>query len=189
MRPRKTLIAVMAVVVGVGVTALWAAGPGDGQGQGKGFGRFHRWRAAWMAAKQGAQAGQQEGGPLRQLIGGQIGRLIQLKSDLAVTDEQRTQIKTVVQSHKKEIATVASDVVKQRRVLRDAVLAEKPDETAIRAAANNLGQSIGDAAVLASKVAGEVRPILTPEQIEKIKKFQEDSASAVDSFLQGAMSG
>src|SRR5207249_1997617 len=52
---------------------------------------------------------------------------------------------TILKSHKAEIVKVAEPVVRKKRALRDAVIAAKPDEKAIRAAA-----------VLASKIKVEV---------------------------------
>jgi len=64
--------------------------------------------------------------------------------------------------------------------LRKAVLAKDADEAAIRKAAADLGNSIGDAAVLFSKAAGEARPVLTPEQIERLEKFLSERDGAGD---------
>ncbi len=127
-----------------------------------------------------------EGGearPLRMLLSGQVGRLLELRSELGVTSEQREQIRGIVQSHRQEIAAVAKPIVAKRRALREATLAANPDEAAIRAAAGDLGKAIGDAAVLASKVKPEVFKVLTPEQHKKVEAFRADSESAVDRFM------
>ena len=50
-------------------------------------------------------------------------------------------------------------------------------------AANELGKSIGDAAVLASKIKKEVHPILTEGQVAKLKAFSEDNHKALDAFF------
>ena len=122
--------------------------------------------------------------PLRNLLTGELGRVLTLRSELNVTDEQRAEIKKIVVSHRSEIAAVAKPIVEKRRALREATLAENPNESTIRAAANDLGKSIGDAAVLASKVKPEVFKVLTPEQQKKVENFRADSDSAVDRFLQ-----
>ena len=118
---------------------------------------------------------------------GQIGRLMVLRSELNVTDEQRDQIRDIVKGHRTEIVPVAQKVVEKRRALRTAVLAANPDEKAIRAAADDLGKAIGDAAVLASKVAGEVKPVLTQEQRDRIGQFRAEREGATDTFLQKAL--
>jgi Spy/CpxP family protein refolding chaperone len=138
-----------------------------------------------MGAVAAPRLGAGDGGmhPLRTFIQGQIGRLMTLRSDLDVTNEQREAIKKIVQGHKVEIIAVATPIVEKRRALRDATLAKTPDETAIRAAASDLGKAIGDAAVLASKVKGEVAKELTPEQQKKIEQFRLGSDQALDNFV------
>ena len=81
------------------------------------------------------------------------------------------------------MAPLVQAVVSKRRALRDAVLADQPDEEAIRSAAKTLGNQIADAAVLASKVVAEVKEVLTPEQIEIIRQYQADRQTAVDKLL------
>jgi len=122
--------------------------------------------------------------PLRMFLQGQIGRMMTLRSELDVTSEQRDAIKKIVDGHRSEIVAVAKPIVEKRRALREATLAQEPNEEAIRTAANDLGKSIGDAAVLASKVKGEVAKVLTPDQIHKIKSFRQESESSVDSFIE-----
>jgi Spy/CpxP family protein refolding chaperone len=121
--------------------------------------------------------------PLANLIHGHIGRLMVLKSELNVTDEQKAKIKETLKADKPEIAKVAKGVWEKRTALLNAVLAEQSDEQAIRKAADDLGKSIGDAAVVASKVVGQVRPVLTSEQREKIKKFRQDNQEATGKFF------
>lgn len=122
--------------------------------------------------------------PFRMFMQGQLGRLMTLRSELDVSDDQREAIKKIVIGHRSEIVTVAKPIVDKRRELRDAVLAKDSSESAIRAAANELGKSIGDAAVLAAKVKGEVAKVITPDQMHKIESFRQESDSAVDSFIE-----
>lgn len=124
--------------------------------------------------------------PLRMFLSGQFGRLLELRSELNLTTEQRKQIRDVVVSHNTEIATAIKPVVEKRRALREATLAANVDETAIRTAANDLGKAIGDAAMIGAKVKAEVRAVLTPEQQKKLDEFRGASDSAVDSFLDEA---
>lgn len=100
-----------------------------------------------------SEHGRRAGGPLGRLISGHVGRLIVLRSELNLTDEQKAKVKETVVAKKPEIAKVAQGVWEKRTVLVDAVLADQPDEQTIRKAADDLGKAIGDAAVLASKVA------------------------------------
>jgi Spy/CpxP family protein refolding chaperone len=124
--------------------------------------------------------------PLGKLVSGQIGRLMVLRSELDVTQEQRCKIRDILKQHKPEILDAAENVWKHRNALRDAVLAKKPDESKIRKAADKLGKAIGDAAVLGSELAAEVRPILTAEQIERLEEFRDDRQGAVVDFFEKA---
>lgn len=109
---------------------------------------------------------------LGRLITGNIGRLLVLRSELNMTAAQRHQIQSVVKSHRQEIAPVAKAVVEKKRALREAVMNKAGDEKAIRAAADELGKAIGDAAVVASKVIDQSKGSLTHEQLERIQQFR-----------------
>jgi Spy/CpxP family protein refolding chaperone len=124
-----------------------------------------------------------EARPLRMLVSGQFGRLLALRSELDVTAEQRTQIREIVKSHRQELATVLKPVAEKRRALRNATLAEHPNEATIHAADDELGKAIGDAAVVGATIKAEVHHVLTPEQHEMISEFRQQSETAVDKFL------
>jgi Spy/CpxP family protein refolding chaperone len=125
-----------------------------------------------------------DGGLLRTMIHEEFGLLKQLHSDMDVTKDQREKIHGVLKEHRGEIAGVVKPLVEKRRALRDAVMAQNPDEAAIRSAANDLGKAIGDAAVLASKVKPEICKVLTSEQKEKLKEFRQESDKKVDEFVE-----
>ena len=121
--------------------------------------------------------------PFGKLIEGHIGRLMVLKSELDVTKEQKTKIHDIVKSHKVDIAKAVKDIFEKKIALHNAILAEKPEEQAIRKAADEMGKSIGDASLLASKIAGEIKPVLTAEQREKIQKCRGGCEEATRKFL------
>jgi Spy/CpxP family protein refolding chaperone len=124
--------------------------------------------------------------PLGGLISGHIGRLMVLHSELNLTDQQKAKIKETVAAQKPEIAKAAKGVWEKRSALVDAVLADQPDQQAIRKAADDLGKAIGDAAILASKVAGEVKPVLTSEQRGLVQKCRQDCREATAKFFEKA---
>jgi Spy/CpxP family protein refolding chaperone len=128
--------------------------------------------------------GHGEGGPLRALMSGQVGRLLTLRSELDLTTEQKESIHKIVESHRQEIRDVIKPVVEKRRALRDATIATTPDEKAIRAAASDLGNALGNAAVLGSKIKAEVVTVLTPEQKQKVDEFRKHADAAVDHFFE-----
>ncbi|MDP6353727.1 MAG: Spy/CpxP family protein refolding chaperone [Planctomycetota bacterium] len=127
-------------------------------------------------------------GPVRsavkQFMSGAIGRLLVLRSDLNVTDDQKSQIREIVSQHKASIGEVARKVMAKRRALRDLVRNEQPSENALRQASTELGNAIADAAILAAEVRGEVSKVLTPEQRNRIDEFIKGMDTSKDSLLQ-----
>ena len=121
--------------------------------------------------------------PLVRLIRGQIGRWMTLGSDIDLSDSQKQQIASILQSHKSEILQVVQPISQKRRSLRDAVAAPTVDEKAIRAAADDLGHALGDAAVLAAQIKQQIAPVFTDEQRQKISDFRAASDKAVDDYF------
>jgi Spy/CpxP family protein refolding chaperone len=136
-----------------------------------------------------ADSGKEDGGPrfsnspFGRMVIGNIGRLLVLRSELNVTDEQRKNIAAEIKSHKNDFGPLAKDIFARRQALREAVLNKPGDEKAIMAAANDLGKAIGNAAILASKVAAKVKPMLTEDQQERLKNFKTGSDSAINSWI------
>ena len=124
--------------------------------------------------------------PFGRLITGRIGRAMVLASELKLTDDQRAQVRKVLVSHKSEVAAVIKPIIEKRRALRDAVTADKPDGKAIKSAAADLGTAIGDAAVLASTIRGELAKTLTPDQLKRLREFRAENDQALDGFLKDA---
>ncbi len=121
---------------------------------------------------------------LGKLISGNIGRAMVLRSELDVTDEQRAKVREVLKSHKDEIGGLLTKGIEQRRALRDATSTDDPDEEAIRAAADQLGKTIGEAAVLKAKIRSELRPHFTDEQVKRVEEFMNERDASIDKFLQ-----
>jgi len=121
--------------------------------------------------------------PLGKLVAGNLGRWLTLRSEVNLSDQQRDQLRSVVMTHKAELAGAAKKIGETRTALREAVLADGADQVAIRKAADDMGKAIGDMAVVASKVAAQAKPLLTEEQRKKIKETQAQCAASVSRFL------
>ncbi len=124
------------------------------------------------------------GRPFGQLILGQQGRRMVLESELNLTGAQRDKLGSIVESHRGEIDQVATELVTEGRALRATVLADKTDDKALHAAAQDMGKGIGDAAALLATIRSEARPLLTAQQIKALDEFRVDSDKAVDRFLE-----
>jgi Spy/CpxP family protein refolding chaperone len=127
--------------------------------------------------------------PVGRIISGNLGRLLVLRSEMNVTPEQRAEVRGVLVSYRSQIAATVKSVREKHLVLRDAVLADQPDEDKIRAAASDLGDALGDAAVKAAKLRGELAPIMTDEQRELIRQFRQDRDESIDEFVKKAIKG
>ncbi len=165
------IIGLSIVVLTVGLAQYADARPGAGHG-------FGARRSLFTGADE-APCHQ----TIRNMIQGNIGRLLTLRSSLDVTDSQREEIRHVVKEYRAEMLPIIEDIVESRRTLHEAVLVEQPDETTIRTAAANLGDAIAEAALLASDITVQIRPILTDEQIVQLQEFATERADAVDTCM------
>lgn len=121
--------------------------------------------------------------PLGRLIQGQVGRILTLRSQLNLSDEQREQIHKIIKDHKPELAKAAKQIVEQKRVIRDAVISPDQTQTDIRKAADGLSQTITQTAVLAGQIREQIFAVLTPYQRQKVVDAIADRQQAVDHWL------
>lgn len=164
MSRRTIIIGVIVATVGLATLGIaWAVGPDDD--------------ADSRPAK------------LAQMVRARIARMVVLRDDLDITAEQRAELRGIFIAHRDDLRPAMLEVLEHKRALRDAVMAENPDEAAIRAEADALGDAIGDAAVAMSQVAGEARTVLTAEQLELIEEAMADNREAVDRFIEEAPAG
>ena len=121
--------------------------------------------------------------PIGRLIQSVMGRKLVLRSEMKVTEEQREEIRAIVESHKAELVAAVKPIVASKRALGEAVAAEETNEAAIRSACEDLGKSLGDAAVLGAKIRKEVAGVLTAEQQELLEGFRSEVGADVDAWL------
>ena len=141
-----------AAVLGLSaVAAVTAQGPGGGQPPFGGRGG------------PGGPGGRM-GGP-----GGAIGIPL---DRLNLTDAQRDQVKSVVDSHEAELRTLGEKAMTARRALEHAVTADTIDEGAIRAKAADVASVESDMAVARARVHADVLQVLTSDQRAKLKELQ-----------------
>ena len=114
---------------------------------------------------------------------GHMYRMNLLFDELGITGDQRLAFKKLFKEHRKDIQPLAESVMAKGRALRELILAEAPDQGAIRQASADLGNAIADAAVQASALAKEARAILTPEQVERFKEMRQHRQKVFDETL------
>lgn len=102
---------------------------------------------------------------------------------LGVTDAQKQQVHTILRQHQSTAGPMIRQLVEERRKLRDTIRAETIDEKAIRAQAARVAGLEADLAVERAHIVHEIKPVLTTEQVAKLKDMQADVDERIDGFL------
>jgi protein CpxP len=110
------------------------------------------------------------GGPFGFGVGRAPG--MELLRQLDLTDQQKEQIRGIVQSHRSEFQQVREKIRTAFEAQRAAADATPADEATIRAKATDVASAEADMIVLASKVRAEVFQVLTPDQQAKAKELK-----------------
>jgi protein CpxP len=103
---------------------------------------------------------------------------------LDLTDQQRQQVRTIMDGHKSEFQQVRQRIRAAFEAQHAAASATPADEATIRAKASEVGAAQGDLAVLMTRVRTEVFQILTPEQQAKAQQLQQDRAQRHEALKQ-----
>jgi protein CpxP len=111
----------------------------------------------------------------RGMMGGPLGGLLAVHPDLPLpalnlTDAQREQVRTILQSHRDEGRALHEKANAAMEALRKATEGTV-DEGSVAQQGQVLGAAIGEAAVLRARVRTEVFAILTPEQQAEATKI------------------
>lgn len=113
--------------------------------------------------------------------------LQQLHAELNLTDEQRDAVHAVIHARRAEIVGVVRPILEANRSIIRAVHSAPADEAAIRASADGLGRSVGDAAVLVARMKAEIlqAAALTPEQTAKLDTIRTNVDASIGRMLDG----
>ena len=123
------------------------------------------------------------GGPGGFGRGGFGGPLAMLRQ-LDLTEDQRAQVKQVMDSHRAELQAIGEKLRAAHKAQQDAVTAAQFDEQAVRTQAAELATLTADAAVLQAKVHSEVFAVLTPEQQAKAAELKAQLQARAEQFRQ-----
>jgi protein CpxP len=146
---------VVAVSLAGGAFAAGQDNPGQAAGPGARQGRFG-----------GPGRAMGPGGP-----GGPGGGLMALRR-LDLTDAQKEQVKTILDSHKDEAKALGEKIMKARVALDAAIAGATFDEATVRTRAAELAALEADGAVARARGYAEVYQILTAEQQTRLKEIQ-----------------
>ncbi|MGE0451479.1 MAG: Spy/CpxP family protein refolding chaperone [Vicinamibacterales bacterium] len=146
--------------MGAAAVAMMLLGPGQqnisAQGPGFGGGRF------------GGPGG--PGGPMGRGGPGLAGPVP--LNRLGLTDDQRSRVRQVMQSHREDQRALAERARTAHQALQDVLASPTFDEAAIRARSADVASVQADMAVLQGRVFGEIYQILTPEQQQKLAELR-----------------
>ena len=92
--------------------------------------------------------------------------------ELGLSDEQMGKIKAALRAEKDTLAPLLKKLHDTRKDLRETVTAPDVKEGDVRAASAKVAAVEADLAVERAKLSGKIAPLLTEEQIGKIKEFQ-----------------
>jgi protein CpxP len=117
---------------------------------------------------------------------GGFGGPMALLRQLDLTDEQRAQVRQVMDSHRDEQRAIGERVMAAHRAQEDAVTAAQFDEQVVRSKSAELAAVEADAAVLQAKVHSEVFAVLTPEQQARAAELKAQREAQAQQFRERA---
>ena len=111
------------------------------------------------------------------------GRIAEKLAQLGVTDDQKAEIKSILRNYQPTVGPMVRQLVDARRALRTAIRGETVDESAIRAQSAKAASLEADLAVQRAHIAHDVRALLTPDQLAKLRSMQVDLDARIDALL------
>ncbi|HEX7253825.1 MAG TPA: periplasmic heavy metal sensor [Thermoanaerobaculia bacterium] len=107
-----------------------------------------------------------------------------ISSSLDLSDDQVGKVKDVLRNHAPEIRAQLQAAASAREALHAAMIAQPLDENGVRTAAQQVGETQANGALLFAKIRAEVDPILTAEQKSRIQSFQGKMGQRADKAVQ-----
>lgn len=152
--------------------------------------------AAVLASPQNTAGGQPSfRGPMGPRMNMGMGPLAGMRlavGRLGLTDDQKAQLKAIVQSHLDEWKALTDRARQARGALDAAITADVPDEATIRQLSGVLAAVQADMAVVRAKARAEVFHMLTPDQQAKARQMQQMAQQRMErmrSRMQNRMKG
>jgi Spy/CpxP family protein refolding chaperone len=125
------------------------------------------------------------GGMMAKLHEAHCDQVKSLHAKLNLSQAQREAAHETIKANVPKIGAAIKPVIEAKRALHDAILADTPDDAAVRKAAGSLGASIGDAAVVLAAIKVEVfkNAEITTQQKNVIMEIKEEIETMVDTFI------
>ena len=109
-------------------------------------------------------------------------RFAELGAKLALSDQQKAQMKEVFKKNQPLVKPIFTKLISEKRDMRTLIQSGSADEAAIRAQAAKVAGVEADLAVQRAQMAKQFRAILTPGQVEKFKAIQKEKDARFDKF-------
>jgi protein CpxP len=93
---------------------------------------------------------------------------------IELTDAQRDQVRTIMESHRDEFADLRQKLSAAHRAFAEATRGDALDEAAIRTQSTAVANAMADEAILRARVRAQVHALLTAEQQQQLKDRQAD---------------
>jgi len=114
-----------------------------------------------------------EGGPPGDRMGKGSGRhFARLARTLDLTDAQKEQVKTILETEREKVAPLRQTLGETREKIRRAVEATPFDEAAVRSLAASQNETRTEMIVSRARAQSKIFALLSPEQRERAKKFR-----------------
>ncbi|MEI7908719.1 MAG: periplasmic heavy metal sensor [Verrucomicrobiota bacterium] len=102
---------------------------------------------------------------------------------LGITGEQREQIRAVLREFKPTVQPMVTKCIQERRALREIIQATPVNEAAIRAQSAKVAAAEADIAVARGRIVEKIRPVLTAEQLQAVRRLEEGAYARIDESL------
>jgi Spy/CpxP family protein refolding chaperone len=106
--------------------------------------------------------------------------LKQAKEALGLTEEQSDKIKSVLRAEKDVLKDLISGLHQARTALRQTIQAPDANETSVRSASAKVAAIEADLAVERLKIFERIRPVLSNDQLEKLKELRDRMDESVE---------
>ncbi len=100
---------------------------------------------------------------------------------LQLTEEQNKKVQSVIQGKQAVLAAARKAFGEASAALNEA--SSKGDEAGIRAAAAKVGQTLAELQVLKTKLAAELKAVLTPEQLKKLEDMKNMASQRMQEMM------
>jgi len=100
---------------------------------------------------------------------GRPGGIMYVLQKLDLTEQQQSQIKTILDNNRDKMKTAHQAVIKAQQTLEQAVIGDA-NETVIRDTATAIGIAIGNEAILKAATMTQIKSLLTADQQKKLKE-------------------